>query len=503
MTLLWQTGFLNGPLFRSGNPRDIQLGFLRGLLSLLRPGGCLYIGIENRFGLPSWLGRPDHPGLPFTSLLPRRLADLLTSRMLRDRGWSKYYTYTYSWLGYKRLLRQAGFGEVEIYWVYPSYSNPKFAAKVDNGESYSFLANYYVSNFPEFAPITRGAMRAISKLPPTMLKRIFPVVWPQFLIFAWKGFRPASTESEIENTFNTPLVRRGGANVPSSTVSFIGLRKGRAQFFSKVHRNLRLEPLAAREKLASKHAAFKFKVVSTGQATFLAETPVEGRPCNYRSIVDNERAVRWLLQFQDNTISKFISTNQMKRERLGIERSLSELDAGRSIVGETLVKLEQLADLLVTSGVNACGEHGDFWPGNILMSEKSGISVLDWEFYKPDGNPVFDFCFFVIQNCMRETEKLRRVQDVDKAFSTCWSGHSNYSPILARVVQIFCAHRGLPLEAVLLGIPYVLSRCASRFSVFSDTCSPIYQQYLRLLKDWNRGIRELDCKWLRNAARTA
>src|SRR5207249_4415285 len=109
-----------------------QLEFLRACKAMLKPDGSLVIGIENRVGLNSMVGFPDHSGYPFTSLLPRfvagavvRLADFLlrpsstTKRSPVTRG--RYLTWTYTIPGYLKLLRAAGFRHVEAYWCYPSY----------------------------------------------------------------------------------------------------------------------------------------------------------------------------------------------------------------------------------------------------------------------------------------------------------------------------------------------------------------------------------------------
>ncbi|MCC6188962.1 MAG: class I SAM-dependent methyltransferase [Anaerolineales bacterium] len=116
---------------RSAGPREIQLEVLRRIHGLLRPGGEVYIGIENRFGYQYFLRAPDHTGLPFTSLMPRWLANAYLGlrrhfkrAVFYNTEFDDYRTYTYSARGYQRLLTEAGFRNVRTYIVAPDYNNP-------------------------------------------------------------------------------------------------------------------------------------------------------------------------------------------------------------------------------------------------------------------------------------------------------------------------------------------------------------------------------------------
>jgi 2-polyprenyl-3-methyl-5-hydroxy-6-metoxy-1,4-benzoquinol methylase len=100
--------------------RAVQLELLCKARSLLKPGGWLFVGIENRFSISYWLGALDHSYLKYTSLLPRPLAHLVTWLLCGH----SYRTYTYSPWGYHRLLTQAGFRDVMFYGVLPNYSRP-------------------------------------------------------------------------------------------------------------------------------------------------------------------------------------------------------------------------------------------------------------------------------------------------------------------------------------------------------------------------------------------
>jgi len=50
-----------------------------------------------------------------------------------------------------------------------------------------------------------------------------------------------------------------------------------------------------------------------------------------------------------------------------------------------------------TLRIDKTAEHGDFWLKNILIDRSENkINVIDWENYKEESNPLFDFVFFII-----------------------------------------------------------------------------------------------------------
>ena len=117
------------------NVRDIQLGILANIKRLLKPGGYLYVGINNRFGINMFTGELDHSGMRFTSLMPRWLANFYIRKLKKDvyrteEYQHEYRTYTYSPRGYRKLLTEAGFLKNDLFWVYPNHDNPMSFAPI-------------------------------------------------------------------------------------------------------------------------------------------------------------------------------------------------------------------------------------------------------------------------------------------------------------------------------------------------------------------------------------
>jgi len=103
-------------------PRQIQLEALIEIRRVLKPGGELYIGIENRYSQSTLRGQRIHGELPFVGLFPRRLSNFVT-KLVQGK---EHRTYIYSLRGYRRLLRQAGFDRNDFYLPYPSYHHPSY-----------------------------------------------------------------------------------------------------------------------------------------------------------------------------------------------------------------------------------------------------------------------------------------------------------------------------------------------------------------------------------------
>jgi ubiquinone/menaquinone biosynthesis C-methylase UbiE len=106
-----------------GSPQDLQSKALHEAYRVLKPGGQIYVGIENRFSVKSFLGAKEpHTGLRFISLLPRSLANAY-SRRLRQQPFREW---TYSQQGLTSLLLAAGFATVRFHYPIPSYQNIRY-----------------------------------------------------------------------------------------------------------------------------------------------------------------------------------------------------------------------------------------------------------------------------------------------------------------------------------------------------------------------------------------
>jgi len=161
---------------RTGSVRELQLQALEGIRKALKPGGFLALGIENRFGYNYFLGEEDeHSHLKFATLLPRFLADG-ASRVLKRKP---YRTYTYSYHGYQKLLRAAGFSSAHFWGAIPKYRYPDFVIDLSKPAPLT----YYINAVGKKRGLKRygfSVVRVLNRL--GVWKKLFPT----FIIVARK-----------------------------------------------------------------------------------------------------------------------------------------------------------------------------------------------------------------------------------------------------------------------------------------------------------------------------
>ena len=123
---------------KNKDPRQDQIEDLAYLRKLLKPGSTLYVGIENRFAVSYLFSALDHNSLKYTSFMPRFLANIV-SKIKRKKP---YRTYTYSKMGYIKLMKDAGFDKkADFYIAHPGYNLPQFLIPFEDKTALRFILN--------------------------------------------------------------------------------------------------------------------------------------------------------------------------------------------------------------------------------------------------------------------------------------------------------------------------------------------------------------------------
>ncbi|MBN3038765.1 MAG: class I SAM-dependent methyltransferase [Candidatus Omnitrophica bacterium] len=159
-----------------GRPYQAQKKVLSNMSAMLKQRGYLYIGVENRFGYQYFLGDLDHSGLRFTSLMPRSIADLWSMIMTKR----KYRTYTYSYKGYQRLLKEAGFDEIKFYCPLTGYHYPRWIFPFEDADT----LRYFLNNIGSLS--SRQKIILFFGLKLLLLSGLYKYFMPSFIILCRK-----------------------------------------------------------------------------------------------------------------------------------------------------------------------------------------------------------------------------------------------------------------------------------------------------------------------------
>lgn len=104
------------------SPYCMQMDFLNKIYDGLKPGGTLYLAIENRYDIFHFFGLPDaHCSIRFITFMPRSVQNIM-SKIILGRP---YVNWIYSERALKKMLRTAGFNNIDIFYTFPNYRLPE------------------------------------------------------------------------------------------------------------------------------------------------------------------------------------------------------------------------------------------------------------------------------------------------------------------------------------------------------------------------------------------
>jgi SAM-dependent methyltransferase len=469
----------------SKNPRELQIEFLKEIQRVLKPDGCLYIGIENRFGFGSFIGNIDHSGLRFTSILPRKISDIIIRlssvsgkyRQHNELGsWPDYRTYTYSLCGYSDLLNESDFNQVDFYWT-TSYNSPRFAGKLEDDSVFYFL-KFLRSHKGIATKFTSIGITAITLLPKKIVKLLTSAFVPELLIFAYKGKK--------ENIFENKLIQLGspsssffrlsGSLSLESKINYFLFKQNKLYSILKFPRGRASSTLGLEEERMSRfnNLAIQKKIVDS--VPVFVEPALIGDQILLSSPSQNLLALNWLLDFQNNTQKDVWDQNLLEMKINHLIDSLQNADIEGQLMLRTRARIEAFIKALANIKIPVTPEHGDFCNANIIV-DKSKVYVVDWEFYEEFGDPFYDFLFFILTSSYSRTSRNSAIKNLN-----C---EGEYSSTFLTLLSMYSKSKDIDPEIILLGIPMVIMKRVYRIQ--NSLERHISNDYLIfLLSEWDK-----------------
>jgi len=411
-----------------GNPNSIQKNFLVEINRILKDDGLVYIGIENRSSLSYLWRNEDHTGLRFGSFLPRCLANIY-SMLIRKKP---YRTYTYTWFGYKKLLKRSGFNKVRIFCPTGMYRAIMGFLDPDNllWKKYynrKLWHQYVIHNLSR-----RRILCTIKGLAKYTRDTILPKIFhPSFSIIAKKNteidlwvenfLKEKSIELCGENSYQILDISAGKTPVCIIKAIF-GVNKGviiKIPYSGNIKKRLENEANAleniqsfSKTSQISNQIPTSLDSGSYRNIDYFIQTWVSGDPFRRDANMDNKqnRAVLSFLFNLSETVNPLIS------QKSSTKFLLEELGRVKSGVSEHYYLSLQLLILqsskILETNNKSVPMHGDFHLGNLLWRQKSLSGVIDWDSFQMAGIPFYDLFHFIFNRSSKEYSNLEQHYEV-------------------------------------------------------------------------------------------
>ncbi len=354
--------FLNGVLEwipeydLAGEPRKIQIDFLKKIKDILKPGGQVIIGIENRYALKYFLGMPeDHSEISFGSLLPRKVTNFISQIKYKK----PFRTYTYGYFGYKKILEEAGYHDIAIDIAHPNYreltqvflgdtllrqepvsKSKKIRFLVKSG-LFKYLAHSYLVHSNASSGSLLGQILASQNEKLSDIRRISNQNHKSTILIITDGF-----------IYKIPTNRTATRNLKRE----VGI----------------IEELSKRDELK--------KYLPDVNSLVINSMTIQ--------IIKKEKEMSGVAQIEIDEFFK-IKNSRLIAKKYGELFALKNLKTYLEYNNKADI-FEKIANYIKDIEVECTFCHGDFHSKNIINTE-DGLKIIDWEFYLPLAPLEFDY----------------------------------------------------------------------------------------------------------------
>lgn len=444
------------------NLKDIQIGIFKEIQKILKPDGCLFLGKKNLFRYP------------FIYFWPQRSSQFIFKD--KEGKWKKYHQNLHSYWGYKKILEKSGFNHVEIYWTL-DHNIPKFSGRFDR-ESYHFFLNWTEKN-KNLTNFNSVFDSIIAHSPRDVIKFALPFISPSFLIFAYKKNKGNPFESRLMELKKptSSFVKISGSSGIKSKINYLLLEKGTPHSVVKFSRFKEYKQLYSEEEKIGQFNQLDIHKNNIESKVIFTEPYITAKSFRLDNFLYHQVILDWLLDFQSKTQQGFWEYHELKTKILILKNFLQEIPIDNEMRLRTEKSLDLLLDYLKNEKLQKNAEHGDFTPVNIIIGYDNKIYIMDWEFYEEEGDPLFDFVFYILA--------CASFGNFPDSFRKNFTNKGKISFILKDLIIMFCKAKGISLELVYHSIPFVILRLIYRVSNTEESKHININRYINFLKVWD------------------
>lgn len=404
-----------------GDPRSVQVKFLRELARVTKPDGMVCIAIENRFGFKYWLrARDEHTQIRYITLLPRWVANMVSQR----RRSQPYREYTPSLSDCHKIASEGGFANSKVWIPHGDYRNYDTLVPAHSPRALAHATRSrrrpvrwmgkVVSHIPQLANAYIILAGKKPQEPNTACWQRMASAGGRYAVQSDQAIRVLGTGSIVVFARDTqtdahvvvklPLEPHALASCQQTVANIEALL---ADSYTPVwFRSLLPRPLGT--YIEGRETAFIQQQIPGATGAELAGIRREHTPLT-------EKATALLTRWHKETALPTVLTTELYQTTVtpliahGI-KMLSILDRARA------EKIEQTLRTTFTGRTLALVQfHGDFWLKNIIFDELSGeiTGIIDWDRSALRGLPLFD-----LMHLLHMSRRLKQNSGLHSAIST-------------------------------------------------------------------------------------
>jgi ubiquinone/menaquinone biosynthesis C-methylase UbiE/thiamine kinase-like enzyme len=465
----------------SKSPRSLHLDFLKEMRRVLKPNGCLYMGLSNGINFSSFFRKNNYRSLSVNydrpnENIPNEYNKNNYQKNLMKRNQSELFNYNL--YESKRIFKEAGFQNVEIYWTI-DHNRPNISGNLDGG-SYKYLQKILL-NQTDNKLLKSSIFFMYSKLPSSLIKHTLPFISPGFLIFGYKDMKKPTFETKLlreENSFSNFLRRSGSRGIDSKIIYFL-FKNNMPYSLVKFPRFKGNDSLISEEEKMRKFNKIDVKRKEIDSVMIFTEPFIKGKIVDYYNLSHSRAVLNWLIDFQQKTQTNYWDFNQLRKKIESLKQILTDIPIEPEIKLRTQEKIRHFLATLQDINLPMVSEHGDFTAANIIIDNQNKVYLMDWEFYNEIGDPLFDFVFFILNSAFD-------IKPFPQTFLNAFSGKGEYAKILDILISEFCEKKELPVKLIYEAVPYVLLRGIYRTTYVMDRRHFDSGQYVHLLELWDK-----------------